>query len=82
MRTIIEVPNNTKEYEAIYAILSIDGNGNHGIVALDSKPLLCGDDKNVSLIVSVAKEEVKPYMPEGYKLALFKFADKELIEEI
>ena len=72
---IIHDPGNTAEIDILYAFMSIDENGNHGIVAeilggLGSTPLVTGSLKAVELLKPVAQRLARKT---GKAVGLFAF---------
>jgi hypothetical protein len=80
----IHNPDNVRKIETLWAFLSVDGNGMEGIVASGMEgigmfPLISGEAKNLPILRAAAEKISKMGKK---KIVLYKFSQKEMVEEI
>jgi hypothetical protein len=79
---IYNIPPNTQEITELYAVLSVDENG-EGILsattAIGSMPFVFGYEKMIDKVMPLVNQIAKET---GKKLRIVKFTNKEIIKEI
>lgn len=73
-------PGNLRPINEIYAWMSVDGDGNMGIVAADIGPLVFGDPK-IAEAYRPSIEKMVREMKGKYDAKLFKFSNRELVDQ-
>lgn len=75
----IHDPGNTQPISSLYAVLSVDENGNEGILGTPVGPAVCGYEKTAWMMFEYAKRAAYEQTPK-YKIRLARFETKTILE--